>query len=99
MNIPETAVVPLVALPGVILFLYSLIVAIGNHWILRAGGTSAHENYPKVMEQLKTVFIAVAVCSFLFYLVIFGFFPSDAVVALVSAAVGAYGAELFRKQK
>ena len=81
----------LVYLPFAVLGLYSLIIIVGNHWILRAGGTSAHENYPKVIEQLKTGFISISVGFLLFFLVIFGFVPSDAAIALVSVAAGMFG--------
>lgn len=87
----------LVLLPFVVLFLYSLIIIVGNHWILRAGGTSAHENYPKVIEQLKTGFIMISLGFLLFFLVIFGFIPSEAVIALISVAAGVFGTIILKK--
>ena len=88
----------LVLLPFIVLGLYSLIIIIGNHWILRAGGTSAHENYPKVIEQLKMGFISISVGFLLFFLVIFGFVPTDAVVALISVAAGIFGTIVLKRR-
>lgn len=87
----------LVILPLATLFLYSLIIIIGNHWILRAGGTSAHENYPKVIEQLKTGFLTISLGYLLFFLVIFGFVPSEAVIALISVGAGVFGTIILKK--
>lgn len=99
MTLSENLLFALVAFPIVVLIIYSAIVIIGNQNILRAGGQTSHENYPKVIEHLKTVFISVTIGFLLFFLIVLGFFPSDSVVALVSAAVGAFGAELYRRQK
>ncbi len=91
MQPPETVLKLLIALPLAILFLYSLIIFLGNHWILRAGGSTAHENYPKVVSQFKSGFIFISVIFVFFFLVIFGYIPSEAVVALTSVAAGVFG--------
>ena len=89
----------LVLLPLGVLLLYSLIIFLGNHWILRAGGASAHENYPKVIKDFKTGFITISVIFVFFFLVIFGYIPSDAVVALASIAAGVFGTLIIKDRK
>mgnify|MGYP007022264000 CR=1 FL=1 len=98
MKLSENIIQLLFFLPIVILGLYSLIVLIGNHTILRAGGTSAHENYPKIMEQLKTGFISISFGFILFFLVIFGFISSDALVVLISVGAGVLGTIVIRNK-
>lgn len=89
----------LVILPIVILLLYSLVIIIGNHWILRAGGQTAHENYPKVTSQMKMVFVLVSVSFLLFFLVIFGYVPSEVLVTLVSVAAGVLGTLMLKEKR
>lgn len=89
----------LILLPLGILLLYSLIVFLGNHWILRAGGTSAHENYPKIMKDFKAGFVSVSVIFTFFFLVILGYIPSEAVVALTSIAAGVFGTLIIKERK
>lgn len=95
----ENILTLLVALPIIILILYSLIIFLGNHWILRAGGTSAHENYPKVVKDFKAGFILIAAIFAFFFLIIFKFIPSDAAVALVSVAAGFFGTLVIKEKR
>ena len=44
MQLSEIILKLLIGLPLAILFLYSLIIFLGNHWILQAGGYTVHEN-------------------------------------------------------
>src|SRR3989344_2133017 len=99
MKITENIAVLLVILPFAILLLYSVVVIIGNHWILRAGGQTAHENYPKVIEQLRIVFLLVIIASFLFFLVVFGYVPSEVLVTLVSIGTGVFGTLMLKDRK
>ena len=99
MQLSETILVLLVALPLAILILYSLIIFLGNHWILRAGGSTAHENYPKVVSQFKSGFVFISVIFIFFFLVIFGYIPGDAVVALASVAAGVFGTLVIKERK
>lgn len=80
----------LILLPIALAIIYIAVILIGNYTILRAGGQTAHENYPKVIEQLKIGLVSISVVFLLFFLVIFGFVPSEVVVVLVSVAVGLF---------
>lgn len=99
MKISENILLALIALPAIILLLYSLTIIIGNYWILRAGGQTAHENYPPVVEQLMLGFLAISVGFLLFFLVILGFVPSEVLVTLVSVAVGVLGTLIVKNKK
>lgn len=95
---PETLKI-LVLLPLGVLFMYSTVVAIGNHWILRAGGQTAHENYPKVIDGMKNVFVGVFISSILFILVIYNYIPSEVLVTLVSIFAGVFGTIFLQRVK
>ena len=88
----------LIAFPLVSLIIYSAIVIIGNHWILRAGGQTAHENYPKVIGHLRDVFSIALIGSLLFFLVIFNYVPSEVLVTLVSIGAGVFGTLLLKRK-
>lgn len=92
MKISDSILFLLALIPVILSILLVIIALIGNHTILRAGGTSAHENYPKVMASLTTYFLFTLGGFAVFFLAILGYLPSDAVVTLISVIVGAVGA-------
>ncbi len=98
-KLSDNILLALIALPAIILLLFSLTIIIGNFWILRAGGQTAHENYPPVVGQLMLGFVGVSIAFLIFFLVIFGFIPSDALVALLSVGAGVLGTLILKGKR
>lgn len=98
-KLADNILLALIALPAIILLLFSVTIIIGNFWILRAGGQTAHENYPPVIGQLMLGFVGISVGFLLFFLVILGFVPSEALITLISVAAGVLGTLVIRGKK
>lgn len=82
----------IVFVPIVALVVLGIIIIIGNNNILRAGGQTAHENYPKVIEHVGKYFVFILDGFALFFLAIVKILPSEALISIVSIIIGAYGA-------